>query len=362
MPHTMKRRNIVILTAGYNGNLGDQALAYCSANLCIEAGFRPILADYERANRHTANQQDMPALMLGGELGDIYHFRTLQSLQPDPSLAAIGGISIANTFISHPDTKLLAYLKQTRCFFVRDKTVKETARKQLDIQHIKYAPDIVFSIAERLSNNQPAKAVDAPKGTKTIIGINAQAFFLKMRRNGSFSPLDSNPFGSAEEASKAEYGYRRALHALIRYYQQRGHKVINYSFCIQDTIYFKRYFHNLGCDTLEFFWDFEKLISSISQCSLFFASRYHAHIAAMIAGLPTVSMMVGAKNRGLLLDMEINPDRHQIDRESFLNHKDCVDRIQSLEPFVVPRETISTNSQRARESFREIIGTFASAA
>lgn len=249
-----------------------------------------------------------------------------------PLRAAIGGISISNTFISSQDTELLSYLKQIQAFFVRDKSVAKNSRHSLGLTNIQHAPDIVFSFAATPTKATSRKAQGYPAVPKTI-GINVQAFFLQMSKDRSFSPIGTSPCGSAGQAAKAEHGYRQALHALIQHYQQHGYVVVNYSFCIQDTLYFKKYFSDLRWETLEFYWNFEKLIQSLGRACLFVASRYHAHIASMIAGLPTVSIMVGTKNTDLLLDMGIPLAAHQVNRDTFLNPRDGVEALLSLQPF-----------------------------
>lgn len=217
-------------------------------------------------------------------------------------------------------------------------------------------PDIVFSFAATPAKATRRKAQGYPAAPKTI-GINVQAFFLQMSKDRSFSPIGTSPCGSAEQTAKAEHGYRQALHALIQHYQQQGYAVVNYSFSIPDTLYFKKYFSDLRCETLEFYWNFEKLIQSLGRCSIFVASRYHAHIASMIAGLPTISIMVGTKNTGLLLDMGIPLAAHQVNRDIFLNPSDGVEALLSLEPFRVPRQTVCQASKLAIDSFREIVST-----
>ena len=76
----------------------------------------------------------------------------------------------------------------------------------------------------------------------------------------------------------------------------------------------------------------------------------------MIAGLPTISIMVGAKNTGLLLDMGV-PLAHQVNRDTFLNPRDGVEALLSLEPFRVPSQTVCQASKLAIDSFREIVST-----
>jgi hypothetical protein len=347
-------RRLLVLTAGYNGNLGDQAIAHCVAEQCLECGLRPVFVDYERVNEWASTANDLPSLMFGGELGDLPHFRALQAVQPNPSLSAIGGISIDQSFLSSPDKQVLDYLKRARAFFVRDKSVAQAARDLLGYQSIEYAPDIVFSLASAAVKDRSFGS-SGDSFSPGVIGINVQAFFHSMTRGGSFTPLNSNPFGSAADAVQAEFGYREAFRALIRHYQEKGYKVVNYSFCLQDTIYFKKYFHDFGCETLEFYWSFNELIASLRQCSLFVASRFHAHVACMIAGLPLVSVMVGAKNSGLLLDMGIELERHQVNSASFRCTQDGIDSLLSIEPFTVPIAVVEEASILARKSLREII-------
>jgi hypothetical protein len=355
LPDGNIRQKLSILSAGYNGNLGDQTLAFCISSQCIEYGYSPVLVDYETVRKPKLASPSLPALMFGGELGDLSHFRSLINIQSDPSSAAIGGISIDKAFFSHPDPELLVYLKRIKSFWVRDQFIAQAAQDKLGLCQVKYAPDIVFSLATSAKPETPKYFQRPTKGK--VLGINIQAYFHKMTKTGDFVPLDATPFGSAEETTLAEYSYRQAFYRLIRDYQEQGYTVINYSFSTQDTVYFTRFFHGLGCQLLEFYWNFNGLLQSISQCSLFVASRYHAHIASIIAGLPTISIMVGAKNTGLLRDMGIQPDKHQVSRDLFLCNKDGVDSLMSIDPFIVSNNVVTATSIQAKESIRDIISS-----
>lgn len=148
-----------------------------------------------------------------------YFTLLLLKCSSQPLRAAISSISISNTFISSQDTELLSYLKQIQAFFVRDKTVAKNSRHSLCLTNIQHVPDIVFSFAATPTKATSRKAQGYSAVPKTI-GINVQAFFLQMSKDRSFNPIGTSPCGSAEQAAKAEHGYRQALHALIQHYQQ----------------------------------------------------------------------------------------------------------------------------------------------
>lgn len=88
---------------------------------CLDHGLHPFFVDHNDIHERNAADANLPALMFGGELGDLFSFTALKTQQPRPLRAAIGGISISNKFISSQDTELLSHLKQIQAFLLETK-------------------------------------------------------------------------------------------------------------------------------------------------------------------------------------------------------------------------------------------------
>jgi Polysaccharide pyruvyl transferase len=348
----------ILLTAGFNGNLGDQALLTVSRRACIAAGGRPFATSYHHARFDRIGASTV--VMAGGEIGDLWHFQKLIEIQPDPALTRISSLAFSNTFLRSPCPHVVAHLRQMSVIHVRDKSNAQAVRETLGLANVTCAPDITFSLykpGSAGSTNSPS--VEIEKSRRRVV-INVQAFFCNYHRTGSFVPCyelaaslaDSSPGFILQQAID---GYISAIGHLVRHHVQKGDDVCILSFGPVDTAFARVILNALRLRVPIFAspWAFERTIDFLSGCDLIYASRYHAHIAGLLAQTPTISITLGKKNEGLCLDLGIDLLSSSVRREEFMDPNVAFDSLLGKQPFVISTpalESLSAASRHALDS------------
>lgn len=332
-----------IVSEGFNGNLGDQALAKVMSDTLQRARRKAILIPYGRRELE-AYTRNYPLVMAGGEIGDEYHFGSIRRYQPDPSRCSVVGISISNSFVDRPSSSLLDWLRHLRLLTIRDKANCLKARKTLGLVNATWSPDITFSLPRIAKEDQYTDGQDAPNlREKPIVGINISTPFCCFTRYGKFVPdiqaqKNISKVDHAFDARIAMQSYTRAMQTLMRHYVAKDCDVRLFSFSISDTAFALTVLKaaSLRLPIIESFWDFPSMVQSISACSVFYASRYHAHIAAILANVPAVSIVMGYKNLGLLEDAGVAGACHYVTRSDMHSEFGFTEKLLDSEPFSLP--------------------------
>lgn len=344
----------ILLTAGFNGNLGDQALLDVSRRACIAKGGRPFATSYQSSALY--RNPSSIVVMAGGEIGDLWHLRQLVALQPDPSLARISSISFANTFLRSPCPIILSYLRRMNSIHVRDVHNAQSTQNALDLPNIIYAPDITFSlhlsrpVGEKVQSSTPAP------GPRRVV-INIQAFFCDFHRNGSFVPSSqlSESLALASPGfnlEKAIEGYIYSFGRLVEGHLQRGDSVTILTFGLVDCS-FAKFVLKQACVHLPIVCatgSFSAVIRSLAKSDLLYASRYHAHVAGVLAQVPTIGVIAGKKNQGLLRDIGVDISASSVDRDEFMSPSNALDSLLSRTPFIVGDLQLDSLANRAHHA------------
>lgn len=111
-------------------------------------------------------------------------------------------------------------------------------------------------------------------------------------------------------------------------------------------------FSNTSAEILPAYQSPIEIINQIKECSEFIATRFHAHIFAMIARVPIRSICYSGKVTNLVKDLFL-PIEKTLDREDFLtNYNDFYSKFSQclLQPLSVEQIT-----NLALESQKEIL-------
>lgn len=343
----------MILTEGFNGNLGDQALLQVAKSNCISRQPSHALLTY--ANNPRQAPADAHVIMAGGEIGDEQHLRALMRTQPNPERASILGIAFNNVFLQNPSPDIRHYLAAMRTIWVRDKGNAAYSREKLALPNIQYSPDITFSLAPELAPRH-REGQDQPAGRRTV-GINVQTFFCNVLRTGRFTYSDQLAASLALSSPgfdlrTAVDGYMATMRNLIAHHHGEGDKVVLFSFSPVDTAFTKLVLAGTGIQIpiVETPWNFPAMIRRIGQCDLFYASRFHAHIAALIARTPLIGFEVGKKNTGLLADLSGGAGSSLLPRDALMDAAAATNRLLSCQAFQLSKESLNHTAQAAIQS------------
>jgi len=348
--------DIGIATAGFNGNLGDQALLRCLESAIQVVGLKSNALDYTQAAKGAIASR--PLIMGGGELGDNYHFETISRIQPNPHYCTAIGISPANTFLQTPAPALIDYLREVPKIFVRNKSGARSLGALLGSSNVNYAPDITFSIydepwmRERLS----ARTNESTRKRK-ILGINVVPFYLSYTRNGTFKESTdlaqflalSSPNFDLTAAAK---GYIESIQEIVRFYSAKGYLIRYFPFSLPDEIFGSLIDPFAPRRTVKCRGSFLSAIEKIATCDLFIASRFHAHIAAMIAGVPLISIGTSSKNIRLMNDLSLPSG---VPREEFQSPISAIALLKSAERILVEPKTMLALGNASRTAILDSI-------
>jgi hypothetical protein len=343
----------VILTEGFNGNLGDQALLQVAASACRSRRLPHALLTY--ANNPRQAPADSTVIMAGGEIGTTEHLRTLMQTQPNPQRARILGIAFNNVFLKEPSPEIRNYLAGMAAIWIRDKGNATYAREQLSLANIHYSPDITFSLAPEIGARPPEANDHSPRRRR--VGINVQTFFCNLLSTGRFTTSDQLAASLALsspgfELKTAVEGYMATLRHLIAHHHGAGDQVELVSFSPVDTAFSKLVLAEAGLQIpiVETPWNFPAMIRQIRQCDLFYPSRFHAHIAALIARTPLIGLEVGKKNAGLLADLSGGSCQSLLSRDAFMVPAQATEWLLSCQPFQLSSEALEQAAQAATRS------------
>jgi polysaccharide pyruvyl transferase WcaK-like protein len=348
----------ILVTAGFNGNLGDQALLQVSRKACIRSGQQPLAVSYEQA--HQRNTSQSLVVMAGGELGDAEHLSKIINLQNNPQLTRIISIAFSNIFLLSPCPKVLTHLRQMTVIHVRDKGNAKAARTILGLDNVTHSPDITFSLyspKDRSNKLYSGKTPPKDNNKKPLVAVNIVPFLCNFQRNGHFSPSRqltdslalSNP---GFELDIAISGYIKAIGKLIKYHSEKEHSVVITSFGAADAAFARAILKQIGLSfpIITSAWNYPQMIKFLATCDLHYACRYHAHIAGIIAKVPTIGIVVGKKNQGLLNDIQIDACLSSVDRSEFMQPHHAFDSLLSKQPFTIPEEKLLNLKLAAAQS------------
>jgi len=342
---------LTLATAGFNGNLGDRALLQTTAALLNDLGWQSRGIAYDHAQRWRCNSTGI--LMAGGEIGDNRHFLAVMKMQPDPSRCAVVGISPTNAFLCAPDAGVLDYLCQVPYLAVRNQAGCQALQKLLDnfrsrgngsktlVSHI---PDLVFAQA-KAEMTKPKRM-----GGSSILGINITPLFLNFTASGQFeSAADLAPLLALSspgfDMDAATLGYVELIRELLRLVRAQGYKVVHLPFSAADAAFAAVVDPLLRPGTCRVPRQFSSMVRQISRCDVMLATRFHGHIAAMIARTPLICLGAAGKTIQLLQDLDCPPGWA---RERFREGGASAEELWSSQRVLLPSDQLKQLGKAAK--------------
>jgi len=347
---------VSLATAGYNGNLGDRALHQITALVLRQQGVASRGIDYGLADRWRCMRSGL--IMAGGEIGDNAHFRALMTMQPDPRRCAVIGVAPTNRFLQDPDPQVLGYLRQVPVLSVRHRSGQQPLQQLLGAAGsspgapagwVSSTPDLAFAALP------PGALFTEPKPRKPCIAVNILPLYLNYTRSGRFVPAtDLGPMLAIScpdlDLEAATTGYVATMRRMLHTLRGLGYRILHCPFSVADAAFAKVVDPLAGPLPLGRCHTFARMLRRMARCELVVATRFHAHIAALMTRTPLVSLAVAGKTMQLLHDLALPPglDRTQLARGGFSG-----DQI-----WTAPRQVLSpVCCQQLAQQARRVIAT-----
>lgn len=319
--HTPRQAGMVTLaTAGYNGNLGDQALHQITARVLRQQGLPSRGIDYCHADRWRCIRSGL--IMAGGEIGDNAHFRALMTMQPDPQRCAVIGVAPTNVFLRDPDPQVLAYLRQVPVLAVRHRSGQQHLQQLLGTAEagpetsagrVCSTPDLAFAALS------PDLLLPEPQSRQPCIGVNLLPLYLNFTRSGRFVPAaDLGPMLAINcpdfNLEAATLGYVATMRRMLHTMRALGYRILHCPFSVADAAFAALVDPMAGPLPLGRCHTFAGMLRRMARCEVVVATRFHAHIAALMTRTPLISFAVAGKTMQLLQDLSLAPglDRIQL--------------------------------------------------
>jgi hypothetical protein len=299
----------IAISGSFGGhNLGDWSFAV-------------TLASYGRTFGRTTALQDLGSIvrypiagigtLIGG--GAIATKRTIEILadryRHHPGSVALVGVDLERYSDSAEFSEpALRFLDKIGFLSVRCKSQTAILRAVLSRADVVAQPDIVFAMPSILGLSNRSTFNPNEK----VLGINATP--LCMSRHGSkFVPsydgrqeeYESKWPELAAVVKHAGAAYTEILRETVDCYLARGWSVCCIPFTPTDELFARTVFPSNKIKVFRYVTDAARVFCRVQQCSRFIATRFHSHVFALAAGVPTCSIAYAPKCKDLWDDLGV---------------------------------------------------------
>lgn len=344
------RPDVQLVGYYYTENLGDTTMGRCLATEVTARGGRPGMGTYGPWSSRGSS-----FIMGGGELGDLSHFSRFLSLFPETVPYSVCGINPSFDLL-RTGKQLVPRLSMAKYICARSSWGAGVLRDLIDAP-VRYAPDIAFSLA-------PDRCARQGTGEKHL-GISLMTFYLTFQNQRHFSPdsgwvqnyRESDP-AFAEMVPRAGDIYVDVMRSVIRDYVAHGWKVTNIPFSFVDHLFAKAAFGDVGgLSLLPYRGDARSAIQCMRQFDRFIATRFHAHVFALAAGVPVLSIAYSRKCNSLWSDTGCSPEA-QIGRLEFCADPDrAAEFLTGARPYIIDDNARLRLAAEARASTRDAVSS-----
>lgn len=338
----------------FSGNLGDISMGRVLQREGRAMGLRPGLGEYDGAWHRPCR-----LVMGGGELGDEAHFTRAFALAGTPERVSACGIAPVHRFRDLP-APLLGAIARMPYISTRSSAGTRMMREVLGRPDVEFNPDIAFALHDPAASRSPAVPV------RPRLGINLMTFYVLVEGRRRFAPdLTMKPLVAdrsfAPLIDTAGERFVHVMRALAGDALRRGWEVVNIPFSAVDAMFADAVLGDLDVRRLPYAGDARTALRQLASCSKFVATRFHAHIFGLIAGVPTVSIAYSGKCQHLWRDLCLE-DRQQVPRlEVCLDPGGTVEKLRAWDGLTLPQETLAKLAADARAAGRKALAAAAAA-
>lgn len=336
------------IIGAYNGNnIGDVAMGLAIKSIAKKKG---IGARFNSFGDLRFAPRPRCTIMGGGELGTKDHYAALQKWAVDPSLCAIIGVNTSKDLDGYEDV-LIDFLKNVA--FISQRTRSSTAYLSAALgRAVYYQPDIAFSYPD-VFGLRPAMAGAA---STFDVGLSFCPIYLKLEARRKFVPdyqlsdyFRKHNEDMYEALPVIGMRYVEYCRSLTAEYIKKGYKLAHIPFSPLDALFADAILDDLDVTKLAFSRDPSEVFLRMRACKAIFATRFHAHVFSLAAGVPLVSFSYSGKCESLWSDLGL-PIESQTNRLALIgNIHEAVEHTIAANSVVLDAEEIKQLSAGASE-------------
>jgi polysaccharide pyruvyl transferase WcaK-like protein len=286
----------VDILGSYNtSNVGDLAFSLCLGHAASAAELRARIQDYSRyrRSRHAAR------LVIGG--GGVIGPQN-QGLQRCAEHRASFGSAVAVVGVSGalaPDDvtpALKRLLRQARFVSARDQKTRNNLEQILE-RSVVLQPDIAFALLRRF----PELAQLERSAARETVGLNVTPVLARKAGHRYVpNPAPSPWFAARIPDVAAVYpqvapAYVALVRDSVRRHLAAGRRVVAVPFAAEDATFARAILGDTGAELAAFNPDPLVALARVASCSAFIATRFHAHIFALLARVPLLPLAYSEK-------------------------------------------------------------------
>jgi hypothetical protein len=292
-----------VLGAYNTSNVGDRSFATCLGRAAESLGLRPQLQDYSRyrSSRHATRL----VIGGGGVIGPQNDALRACAEHRSRVGGAISVVGVAGGL--HPDDVapvVRELLRRAAFVSVRDHR-SGAALEQLLGRSVEVQPDIAFSLLDWFPSLGRVRARTGP----LTVGLSVSPV-LASRSGLDYAPnaRPSNWFAARIPDVAAVYtqvapAYVRLIRACVRRYLDRGFRVVVIPFAAEDATFAHTVLASSGAVLEAFDPSPLRVFERVASCNHFVATRFHAHVFALLARVPLLSLAYSEKCSLLLNEL-----------------------------------------------------------
>jgi hypothetical protein len=294
----------VDIVGSYNtSNVGDRAFAVCLNSAAKSLGLSTHIQDYTRyeLSRHARRL----VIGGGGVIGphNTGFLRCAQHRRTFDSSVSVVGVSGAMTAedVSEPARALL---RGARFISVRDRKTQNLFQEFLG-RPVELQPDIAFSLLDWYPSLTPNAAdIDSNTVGLSITPVLAHKDGRDYVPNLAPSPWFAQRLPEVSAVySQVAPAYVRLIRSCVERLLRAGRRVVVVPFAAEDDTFARAVLAGTGARFQRFDPDPLSVFSSVARCGRFVATRFHAHVFALLARVPLLPVAYSEKCSLLVSDL-----------------------------------------------------------
>lgn len=332
------------IVGGYHGyNLGDMALGASIIEVLSAQGKPSGLQTIYNLEKWPTTQF---AIVGGGAVGYNDSLgKVAERYKDDYSKVALLGVDFMEETYSE---ECLDLIRGASYVSGRSKSQAEKLMKSTGRAEIFHHPDIAFSL---FSGAQHQKKSTKEQVSKKKLMINVLPLYGSVK-NGKLQPLEkykSERPGLFDNFHQMHVSYKQGLRRLVKNAVAEGYQVETIPFTLQDAAYGHILLDELPVKHNPYHSNVLKMFKTISSADWVVATRLHATIFALKAGLKVTPIAYATKNELMLEELGV-------ERSSFLSTQDLANGKNVIPPPITyNKEILKAWASTSREAIEKAI-------
>ncbi len=281
--------DIVNLLRPQSHNVGDVAIGETIRRVCTERGLRCRTASIDDAWPVNARR----GYIVGG--GGLLSGRLLSRIERETKQRPVGivGVEVFSEPVQRfPQNVVFAATRSLRS--------QEKLRRH-GCPVVELMPDVVWALP---------RLIECPQSNgraHRIVGINATPF-PKPEHYRRLGQRTVDAVDRAGDATQRLLDYAEYVRAFAKAHLDAGWKVTCVPFEVEDYYFAREILRGLPVTHRPYSKSPGSVLKAVADCQLFLATRYHAHVFAMLTAVPLISVAYGVHTADLQNELPIPED------------------------------------------------------